>query len=241
MGYSLFISDLHLCESRPEIIDTFSSFLEGVASHADALYILGDLFEYWAGDDAIASGAHSQTITALQNLHQNGVKTYLIHGNRDFLLGETFTQASKVTILPDPSLIQLHGKSVLLSHGDALCTDDIAYQAFREEVRTEAWKAQFLSQPLAQRIAYIESVRAKSEQEKSIKSMQIMDVNPTAVAQLLQTYDYPNTLIHGHTHRPHQHEHRLDDHICERWVLGDWYDHGSFLKLDDMGFHEQKL
>lgn len=241
MSYSLFISDLHLCESRPEIIDTFTSFLEGVASQADALYILGDLFEYWAGDDAIASGAHAQTITALKNLHNHDVNTYLIHGNRDFLLGDIFTQASKVQILPDPSLIQLHGKSVLLSHGDALCTDDTAYQKFREEVRTESWKAQFLSQPLAERIAYIESVRKKSEQEKSIKSMQIMDVNPTAVSALLQAYDYPNTLIHGHTHRPYRHEHRQDDHLCERWVLGDWYDHGSFLKLDDMGFHEQKL
>jgi len=241
MSYSLFISDLHLCESRPEIIDTFTSFLEGIASNADALYILGDLFEYWAGDDAIASGAHVQTITALQNLHQRGVKTYLIHGNRDFLLGDTFTQVSNVNILPDPSLVQLHGKSILLSHGDALCTDDINYQAFREEVRTETWKARFLSQPLAQRIAYIESVRAKSEQEKSIKSMQIMDVNQTAVEQLLQAYDYPSTLIHGHTHRPHQHEHRLNNHICKRWVLGDWYEQGSYLKLDANGLHTHKL
>jgi UDP-2,3-diacylglucosamine hydrolase len=223
------------------MINCFITFLEESAAKADALYILGDLFEYWAGDDAIAAGAHSQTIEALRQLHQNGVSTYLIHGNRDFLLGDTFSKTSKIKILPDPTLIQLYGKSILLSHGDALCTDDIAYQAFRDEVRTASWKKKFLSQPLSQRIAYIESIRAKSEQEKSVKSMQIMDVNPTAVAELLQKHHYPSTIVHGHTHRPKHHEHHVNGHTCERWVLGDWYDHGSYLKLDEKGFHEHKL
>jgi UDP-2,3-diacylglucosamine hydrolase len=135
----------------------------------------------------------------------------------------------------------LYGKSVLLSHGDALCTDDIAYQKFRTEVRSEAWKSQFLSQPLTARVAYIEQLRAKSEQEKSTKSMQIMDVNAIAVENLLREFDYPPIFIHGHTHRPKKHIHKLDGKTCERWVLGDWYEQGSYLKLDKNGCHAQKL
>lgn len=241
MEYSLFISDLHLCESRPEIIAAFTSFLENTAAHADALYILGDLFEYWAGDDAIESGVHIKSIQALKNLSQQGVNVYLIHGNRDFLLGHTFSQSTNITILQDPSLINLYGHTILLSHGDALCTDDLAYQAFRKEVRTDDWKKAFLSQPLESRIAYIESVRKTSEQEKSVKSMDIMDVNPLAVTQLLQEYHYPSTLIHGHTHRPMKHLHHINGHDCVRWVLGDWYDQGSYLKVNIQGFYEHKL
>lgn len=241
MGYSLFISDLHLCESRPEIIDAFTSFLETMAASADALYILGDLFEYWAGDDAIASGVHAKSIQALRELTQQNVKVYLIHGNRDFLLGDVFSEATGIQILQDPSIISLYGNTILLSHGDALCTDDLAYQAFRGEVRADSWKAQFLSQPLTNRIAYIESIRKKSEYEKSIKPMDIMDVNPLAVHQLLKEYHYPTIFIHGHTHRPMQHQHHMDGHTCNRWVLGDWYHQGSYLKLDDQGFHAHTL
>ncbi len=241
MSHSLFISDLHLCESRPQIIDTFVHFLENTAIHAESLYILGDLFEYWAGDDAIATGAHKQTITALKNLTQSGVKLFLIHGNRDFLLGDTFSKATNSKILPDPSLINCHGKTVLLSHGDTLCTDDVDYQQFRNKVRSDAWKTQFLSQPLVSRVAYIESIRAKSEEEKSIKSMEIMDVNADAVNQLLRENNYPPTFIHGHTHRPKKHQHTVNGKTCERWVLGDWYDQGSYLKLDASGIHEHSL
>lgn len=241
MGYSIFISDLHLCESRPEIIDAFTYFLDNTVAQADELYILGDLFEYWAGDDAIASGAHAKSIQALKKLSQQDVKVFLIHGNRDFLLGRVFSQETNIQILQDPSLISLYGNPILISHGDALCTDDLAYQAFRAEVRTDSWKAQFLSQPLADRIAYIESVRKKSELEKSVKPMDIMDVNPLAVSQLLKEYHYPPTFIHGHTHRPKHHQHSADGHACERWVLGDWYDQGSYLKLDEQGFQMHQL
>ena len=171
MDYSLFISDLHLCESRPELIKAFTHFLKHTAAQANALYILGDLFEYWAGDDAIEVGIHAQTISALNELSQQGVSVYLMHGNRDFLLGDPFPKPTNTTILPDPSLISLHGKSILLSHGDTLCTDDVAYQQFRAEVRSDTWKAQFLNKPLSDRIDYIESIRVKSEQEKSIKSV----------------------------------------------------------------------
>jgi len=241
MGFSLFISDLHLCESRPEIIEAFTTFLEEAAAQADALYILGDLFEYWAGDDAIQSGMHAKSIQALRKLSQQGVKVFLMHGNRDFLLGDIFAQATNIKILQDPTLVTLYGNSILLSHGDALCTEDIAYQAFRSEVRTDIWKTQFLDQPLESRIAYIESVRNKSELEKSVKSMAIMDVNLEAVKQLLKEYHYPPMLIHGHTHRPMQHHHHVDGHACERWVLGDWYHQGSYLKLDAQGIQAHKL
>ena len=240
MDHSLFISDCHLCESRPSVIDAFIEFLTHTAIHADALYILGDLFEYWAGDDAINHGVHVSIISALKQLSLQGVSLYVMHGNRDFLLGNGFAQATNAIILPDPTLVSLYGELTLLSHGDILCTDDVDYQHFRQEVRSAAWQTQFLNQPLSERIAYIESVGQKSDQEKSIKSMQIMDVNPTAVAKLLATHGYP-TLIHGHTHRPMQHQHQVDQHACTRWVLGDWYEQGSYLRVDRQGFHPYQL
>jgi UDP-2,3-diacylglucosamine hydrolase len=241
MDHCLFISDLHLCDSRPHITKAFIDFLETTAAHAEALYILGDLFEYWAGDDSIKTGTVKPVIDVLKKLSRLGVKVFLMHGNRDFLIAENFANSTGVTILPDPSLVTLYGKSVLLSHGDVLCTDDVAYQKFRLEVRSPAWKAQFLNQPLANRIAYIEQLRAKSEQEKSAKPMQIMDVNKMAVNDLLREYKYPPLFIHGHTHRPNRHIHKLDGNVCERWVLGDWYEQGSYLKLNANGCHSQML
>jgi UDP-2,3-diacylglucosamine hydrolase len=245
MNHSLFISDLHLCDSRPHITAAFIAFLENTASQAQALYILGDLFEYWAGDDAIEadvikSGALQPSIHALRSL----VKTtpvYFMAGNRDFLIGSGFAAATGITILPDPSLLNLYGKRVLLSHGDALCTDDTAYQTFRQEVRSADWQQQFLSQPLENRIAYIEQLRVQSEQAKSSKSMQIMDVNNAAVEGLLKQYDYPPLFIHGHTHRPKTHEYLLAGHACKRVVLGDWYEQGSYLKLSENGCEATKL
>jgi len=199
------------------------------------------LFEYWAGDDAISVGKHLTVIETLKNLTTQNVNVFLMHGNRDFLLGSGFANAASASILPDPSLITLYGKSVLLTHGDALCTDDIAYQQFRTEVRTEKWKAHFLGQPLDKRITIIEELRKKSEQDKSTKSMQIMDVNKTAVENLIADYRFPQILIHGHTHRPHKHIHTIQGHVCERWVLGDWYEQGSYLRLDKNGCHTQLL
>ena len=240
-AYSLFISDLHLCDSRPNITQAFIVFLKETAIKAQALYILGDLFEYWAGDDAIEAGHQQAVIGALKALSSQGVALYFMHGNRDFLLGNRFAQATLGTLLPDPSLVNLYGKPVLLSHGDILCTDDIAYQQFRAQVRRADWQSQFLSQPLDTRIAYIEQVRLKSEQEKSLKSMQIMDVNQQAVEAILRDYAYPPILIHGHTHRPNSHQITVDNHTCERWVLGDWYEQGSYLKLDESGCQSQRL
>jgi UDP-2,3-diacylglucosamine hydrolase len=250
MNCSLFISDLHLCDSRPHITAAFIDFLNHTASQAQALYILGDLFEYWAGDDAIQNNSIQNNVietTGLQaSIHAlcslaKTTPVFFMAGNRDFLIGAGFAEATGITILPDPSLLNLYGKRVLLSHGDALCTDDVAYQDFRKEVRSAGWQQQFLSQPLADRIAYIEQLRTKSEQAKSTKSMQIMDVNTTAVEDLLKQHDYPPLFIHGHTHRPNTHIHKLAGHICERVVLGDWYEQGSYLKLSASGCHSSML
>jgi UDP-2,3-diacylglucosamine hydrolase len=240
MDHCLFISDLHLCESRPQITESFIGFLNSHAKNAQALYILGDFFEYWAGDDAIEIGTHNAIIEALKALTQS-TKVFLMHGNRDFLIGENFEKATGAKLLADPSLLKLYGKSVLLSHGDQLCTDDISYQKFRQEVRSTHWQHNFLSQPLESRIAYIEQLRTKSEQEKSTKSMQIMDVNSQAVGQILRQFNTPQLFIHGHTHRPKMHIHHVDENVCERWVLGDWYEQGSYLMLDADGCHVGKL
>ena len=240
-AFSLFISDLHLCDSRPNITQAFICFLKETAVKAQSLYILGDLFEYWAGDDAIEAGYQQTIISALKNLSNHGVALFFMHGNRDFLLGDRFAQATLGTLLPDPSLLRLYGSPLLLSHGDMLCTDDIAYQQFRVQVRNPAWKNDFLNQPLDTRIAYIEQIRLKSEQEKSLKSMQIMDVNQQAVETMLREHHYPPILIHGHTHRPNKHMVSVDNHTCERWVLGDWYEQGSYLKLDENGCQSQSI
>ena len=234
-SHDIFISDLHLCISRPEITASLIQFLNTTAVKARALYILGDLFEYWAGDDDINNPNHKPIISAFKQLADHGVKTYLIHGNRDFLIGNDFCKAANMTLLQDPILLDLYGKKVLLSHGDDLCTDDTAYQTFRNQVRSPAWIADFLNQPLAQRKQQIEAIRQRSEEEKSIKSSEIMDVNAAAVSALLTRYHYPELFIHGHTHRPAKHLIDLNGHKIIRWVLGDWYESGSYLICNAKG------
>ncbi|ABE48765.1 MULTISPECIES: UDP-2,3-diacylglucosamine diphosphatase [Methylobacillus] len=238
-AFSLLISDLHLCDSRPAITAQFLDFLHRQATQARALYILGDFFEYWAGDDDLAH--YQPIIQALRALSDHGTQLYFMHGNRDFLIGEAFAYAAGLKLLPDPSLLILHGKRALLSHGDALCTDDAAYQAFRRQVRHPTWQQEFLQQPLDMRKAQIAALRQRSEQEKSGKQESIMDVNPEAVAALLREYDYPELLIHGHTHRPALHPLEVDGHRIDRWVLGDWYEQGSYLLIDQQGIHSQPL
>lgn len=233
--HSLFISDLHLCASRPAITQAFLNFLKTDAKQAEKLFILGDLFEYWAGDDDLDHPDHQNIIQALKTLSQH-TAIYFIHGNRDFLIGETFSEATGATILSDPSELNLYGHRVLLSHGDALCTDDVEYQAFKKLVRNQDWQTKFLGLPLSQRKAQIEELRKKSEQEKSHKSSIIMDINAQALATLLETFNYPMLFIHGHTHRPAVHQLNLANHHCTRIVLGDWYEQGSCLRLDETGF-----
>lgn len=234
-AHSLFISDLHLCHSRPAITRQFLAFLADAATQAEALYILGDFFEYWAGDDDLEDQHHQTVIQALATLANSGTRVFFMHGNRDFLIGQAFATAAHATLLSDPTPVTLYGQRVLLSHGDALCTDDTAYQAFRQQVRNPQWQAAFLQQPLAARKAQIEALRQKSEHEKAYKSESIMDVNTDALHALVKAYDYPSLLIHGHTHRPARHVLTVDGHTCIRWVLGDWYEQGSCLRLDDSG------
>ena len=239
MRHTLFISDLHLCESRPRVTQVFIDWLARISNDTDALYILGDFFEYWAGDDAIDNTFHRPILNALQDLILRGVPVFLMHGNRDFLISGDFSAISGVKLLPDPTLVTLYGQPVLLTHGDALCTDDVAYMRFRQEVRQPRWQAQFLSQSVEQRNAFIQAARAKSESEKANKTMAIMDVNADAVSALIREYHYPPLLVHGHTHRPNQHLHQVDSHRCTRWVLGDWYEQASGLQLSENGVFTQ--
>ncbi|WP_088178449.1 UDP-2,3-diacylglucosamine diphosphatase [Methylotenera sp. L2L1] len=238
---TIFISDLHLCASRPQITEAFLNFLTTQAKSAHALYILGDLFEYWAGDDDIDNEFNKQIIQGFEALAASGVSIYLMHGNRDFLITDEFCRAAGIHLISDPTLINLHGSTVLLSHGDELCTDDIAYQQFRLQVRNKQWKSEFLNQPLQARKNQIEAIRVRSEQEKSSKSAQIMDVNQDAVVSLLKQYHYPDLLIHGHTHRPNQHQLPVDGKLITRWVLGDWYEQGSYLVCDASGCRNVNL
>lgn len=230
---AFFISDLHLSEDRPDTVAAFLAFLDGPARSAASLFILGDLFEYWAGDDDIDSPFNQRIGSALRALADSGVHILFMTGNRDLLAGEGFAHASGARLLPDPSLVRFGGDvaPVLLSHGDALCTDDVAYQTYRSQVRDPEWQRGFLSQPLTARKAFIESLRQKSEMAKRDKALDIMDVNAEAVAALLRASGYP-TLVHGHTHRPARHEHGVDGHRCVRWVLADWHGTATWLQFD---------
>ena len=223
---SLFISDLHLTAARPDITARFHNFLERHSTGCKALYILGDLFDAWVGDDDLADPLHAEIASALLRATQGGLAIHLMHGNRDFLLGERFCRASGARPLPDPSVIVLGGNRTLLSHGDALCTDDIDYQSFRRMVRDPAWQAGFLEKPLAERHAIARELRARSERVKGEKRPEIMDVNPQAVEEAFRRHRVV-LIIHGHTHRPAHHASRVDDLDRERWVLPDWYDMGG--------------
>jgi UDP-2,3-diacylglucosamine hydrolase len=231
---TLFISDLHLCATRPAINQVFYDFLSTQARGADALYILGDLFEYWAGDDDLDDPFNRSIADALATLSGHGARVFFMHGNRDFLAGEELAHRSRFTILGDPTLIDLYWTPTLIMHGDTLCTDDTSYMEFRQTVRNPRWIADFLAHPLTERKAQIEDVRRRSESEKSRKPPTIMDVNQEAVADILRRYGYPR-LIHGHTHRPARHDPIIDGRHCERWVLADWYRTGSYLRCDEAG------
>lgn len=234
MPHSLLISDLHLCAGQPHVMAAFRRFIAESAPQAEALYILGDLFDYWAGDDDLEDAFHADVISALRSLAQHGTKVYLLRGNRDLLMGEALAEACRATLLNDPALIVLYGVPTLLSHGDTLCAHDAAYQRYRAQVHDADFQRQFLARPLAERKAYIAGLRERSIAEKQSKDSTIMDVDDNAVAALLREHGYPR-LIHGHTHRPGHHEHIVDGHACERWVLGDWQQQGSALRCDSSG------
>lgn len=227
---TLFISDLHLDETRPQIVELFERFLADEARRADALYILGDLFEAWIGDDDDAS-LPARVASALKALKDSGVPVYFIAGNRDFLLGEDYARRAGMAILEDGTVVDLHGTPTLLLHGDTLCTDDAAYLAFRKQVRDPAWQRQFLAQPLAARRAFAQQARNASREHTSQSTMTIMDVNPHAVEAALRDARVTR-MIHGHTHRPAVHDLELDGELAQRIVLGDWYEQGSVLRVD---------
>ena len=230
----LFISDLHLCASRPQINRIFFDFLRGPARNAESLFILGDLFEYWIGDDDLDDPFNASVVAALAEYTRNGPPLHVMHGNRDFLLGGDFAKACNGRLVEDPHVVELFGVRTLLMHGDTLCTDDLDYQRFRSEVRAPAWRKKMLSTPLGYRREQAEALRRASEFEKKGKAPEIMDVNAGAVEAALRENGYPR-LIHGHTHRPARHEHHLDGRTCERWVLADWYRTGSYLRCDARG------
>jgi len=226
---TLFISDLHLDASRPAITRLFVEFVEKEASQANALYILGDLFETWIGDDAPGEVGDA-VAEALSALHARGVPTFYIHGNRDFLLGDAYARRAQLTLLPDPSRVRIEHQDVLLMHGDLLCTDDAPYQKFREETRTPNWQRAFLSRPIEERARFAEQARAESKRYTRSAADAITDVNADAVQRSFERHA-TRRMIHGHTHRPFVH--RLDgaNGTLERIVLGDWYEQGSVLRV----------
>ncbi len=233
---TLLVSDLHLDPARPHITRLFTDFLAGEARDAGALYILGDLFEAWVGDDD-PSEAGASVADGLRAASDAGVAVYFQHGNRDFLLGDAYAARAGLTILPDPAVILLDGTPVLLGHGDLLCTDDEAYQAFRAQTRDPAWRARFLSQPLQARLAFAAQARAASQARQGelheAGTMEtITDVAPATVEELFARYGV-DTMIHGHTHRPAIHTLVVGDRDCRRIVLGDWYTQGSVLRVRD--------
>ena len=235
--HSLFISDLHLTPDRPLPVHRLHRFLEHRAPHAQALYILGDFFEAWIGDDDLAQPFNQDITDALKSLSNQGVAIFFLPGNRDFLVGQSFAQAAGLSLLADPSVIDLFGTQTLLTHGDSFCTDDAAYQDFRRQVRTPAWQHNFLMQPLEQRHALAKALRDRSEQAKADKKPEIMDVNHDAIAAALTEYS-PTIMriIHGHTHRPARHDYQHNELTGERWVLPDWYDSGGgYLVCDTAG------
>jgi len=236
---ALFISDLHLQAAHPRTTQAFLNFLQARAMQVQQLYLLGDLFEYWAGDDDLETPYNSEIAAAIRQVSASGVEVFWIAGNRDFLVGESFAQAAGLTMLPDPSVIEVAGRRLAIAHGDAQCTDDLAYMAFRAQVRQPQWQAQFLALPLAQRKAIIAGVRKESQEEQRHKTMEIMDVNAEAVNALFDA-TAASTLIHGHTHRPARHQMQQDNAIRTRYVLPDWeYDvkaqRGGWIAIDAAG------
>ena len=224
---TLLVADLHLSSDTPEINQGFYRYLEHTAPGADALYILGDLFDAWMGDDLLDVTDHPLSIVAqevikrLHKLSSDGTTVYLMHGNRDFLLGERFVNACQAMLLPDIEEVEIQGVPVVLLHGDSLCTQDEAYMAFRQQSRNPEWQTQILSLPLEQRLELAKSLRMQSGEANANKAEAIMDVTQQEVILLMERFGVA-TMIHGHTHRPHVHDLTVEEVPAKRYVLGDW-------------------
>jgi UDP-2,3-diacylglucosamine hydrolase len=238
---TLFVSDLHLDPERPAITELFGRFLDDEARGADALYILGDLFEAWVGDDD-PSTAGAFVADRLRALAASGVPVNFIRGNRDFLLGDDYAKRAGINILPDPAVVMLHGEPTLVLHGDLLCTDDTAYQQVRAQTRDPRWQGDFLAQPLAARLAFAQQARAASQaRHGELKASGLLetitDVAPDTVREWFKRYGV-RRMIHGHTHRPAIHD---EGDGNTRIVLGDWYEQGSVLRVDANGMKLESL
>ena len=227
----VFVSDVHLDANAPDASEQFFAFLETYAAKAEALYILGDLFEVWIGDDD-PDPEKRRVVTALRKLTDSGVACFIIHGNRDFLLGRKFCDEAGVRLLQDPIVIELNGERVLVTHGDALCTDDHAYQELRSSVRTTDWQKRFLALPFAVRDRFANQARKGSKAHNARTAPQIQDVNPAAVETAFRTARV-RRMIHGHTHRPGIHDTVVDGEAAQRIVLGAWYEEGSYLVYEN--------
>jgi len=236
---TLFISDLHLEADRPDIGQQFLHFLQTDANEADDLYILGDLFEAWVGDDD--PNTHYFTIKrALRKLVDGNIPVYFMHGNRDFMVGMGFANETGVQILDDPYKVTMYGQKTLLSHGDLLCTDDVPYQRVRQMVRNPDWQAQMRAKPLKERLRIANEARRQSLEQTINKSLEIMDVNQDEVKRVIQKHRV-DVLLHGHTHRPGIHDVQVGHRKAKRIVLGDWYTQGSVLRWDSRGPKLEKM
>ena len=231
---ALFISDLHLDPERPDITSQCLDFLDAEAGRARSLYILGDLFESWIGDDD-PDPEKRRVIERLAKVSAGGTRLFFMHGNRDFLIGPDFSRRTGCVVLEDPTVVDLFGERVLLMHGDTLCADDVAYQAFRAMVRDPAWQSAFLARSLEERAVLARSAREQSQAASAGKPADIMDVNADAVADAMRRHEV-RLLLHGHTHRPAVHHFELDGRNATRIVLGDWYEQGSVVRWDTGGY-----
>ncbi len=234
MPPTLFISDLHLSPARPALVEAFATFCRGPARAAAALYVLGDLFDAWVGDDQLRDPLAAGVAATLRAVAAAGIPVGVMRGNRDLLLGTRFAAAAGATLLPDEVVVELCGVPTLLLHGDELCTDDVAYQRFRAWAREPRRQRRFLALPYFLRRGVVAWMRRRSRQETATKTPTMMDVNPDAVAAALRARGVVR-MIHGHTHRPAHHALVVDGRACERWVLPDWYDRAGYLEVDAAG------
>lgn len=230
---TLFVSDLHLSDERPAQLELFRQFMTGPARQADALYILGDLIEVWAGDDD-RTPPHPLLIEILHDFTSDGGRLYVMRGNRDFLMGERFCNETGARMLDDPSIIELYGRNVLIMHGDLLCTQDVGYQRYRRLVHSALFRKLFLAIPALLRVRIAHGFRRFTQRLSRGKPSMITDVDQQTVESVMQQHGV-QLLIHGHTHRPGMHDFRINDRDCRRIVIGDWYEQDSVLISDDQG------
>lgn len=237
---ALFLSDQHLSPSRPGALAAFHAFCAGPARNAAAVYMLGDLFDFWVGDDQIREPFVADVVRSMRGVTDAGIPLFVAHGNRDFLLGERFARATGAHLMRECEVVDLHGMRTLLCHGDALCTDDVEYQAYRARMRDPATQRRLLRLPYFLRRMIARWMQRRSADAKSGKAEAIMDVAPGAVTEAFRTHD-AQRMIHGHTHRPARHLHAVDGRQRERIVLADWYDRGSYLEVGAHGVTVRQL